>query len=98
MAEIRSAFGTAVRLARTRRRWTQEELAQASGVKRSYLSGIERGERNPSLEIQEKIATALGLTLGELMTATDEERERARQRHQARRRGGPESASPSQPR
>lgn len=87
MAEIRSAFGRAVRIARTRKGWSQEGLAHHAGLNRNYVSDIERGVRNPTLEVQEKIAAALGLSLGELMTAADSEREQ--QRRSAERRGKP---------
>lgn len=64
-----AAFGTQVRLARTERGLSQAALADASGLHRSYLGGIERGERNPSLANIERIALALGLSIGDLFTA-----------------------------
>jgi transcriptional regulator with XRE-family HTH domain len=45
---------------------SQEELAYRAGVHRTYLGGIERGERNPSLINIEAIAKALKVTLPEL--------------------------------
>jgi transcriptional regulator with XRE-family HTH domain len=73
---IRAAFGKAVRIGRVRRDWTQEELARRAGLERSYLSGIERGERDPGLEVQERIARALEMSLSELQAAAEEERPR----------------------
>lgn len=86
MAEIRSAFGRAVRFARQRKSWSQEELAQAAGLDRSHLSHIERGQRDAGLGVQERIATALGLTLTELIAQAEQEREH-RRRAAAERRG-----------
>lgn len=51
---------------RQRLRLSQEELAHRAGVHPTYLSAIERGERNPALENLYAIATALDVTLAEL--------------------------------
>ncbi len=61
-------FGKAVRKARTAAGLTQEELADHSGLDRSYIGGVERGERNPTLSVIEKIAEGLGVTLAELFS------------------------------
>ena len=45
---------------------TQEGLALAAGQDRSYVGGIERGERNPSLRVILRLAEALGVPPGEL--------------------------------
>jgi len=58
--------------ARTGTRWikyqahSQERLAFDSGVDRSYLGGIERGEENPTVDILERIAEILEIELHEL--------------------------------
>ncbi|AMK25082.1 MULTISPECIES: helix-turn-helix domain-containing protein [unclassified Sphingobium] len=52
---------------RTQKGWTQEQLAFEADVKRSYISEIESGKRNPSLDVVEKIAKALDVKLGLLM-------------------------------
>ena len=59
-------FGEAVRSARVAEGLTQEELADKSNIDRSYIGGVERGERNPTLAVIKKIAEGLGLSLGEL--------------------------------
>ena len=46
---------------------SQIALANKAKVDRTYIGGIERGERNPSLNMLEKIAKALGTSLSELM-------------------------------
>ena len=78
VAEIRTAFGRAVRFARLRRGMRQLDLAQAAQVSRSTIGHIERGSVDPSLSIQERIARALEMTPAQLLEATAEERERAR--------------------
>jgi transcriptional regulator with XRE-family HTH domain len=63
-----SRFGNAVRVARTRAGITQEELAERAGLDRSYIGGVERGDRNPTLIAIEKIAGGLGITLADLFS------------------------------
>jgi transcriptional regulator with XRE-family HTH domain len=50
--------------------WSQEELAERAGLDRTYVSGLERGVRNPSLLSQQRIADALGVQLHELLLAS----------------------------
>lgn len=45
--------------------WTQEELANNAGISKRYISHIEIGDRNPSLEVKKKIAMVLGEDLCE---------------------------------
>jgi transcriptional regulator with XRE-family HTH domain len=65
---IQEKFGKQVRAVRSLRGISQEELAFRAGVHRTYLGGIERGERNPSLKNIAAIAEALGMSLSELFT------------------------------
>jgi len=46
--------------------WSQEKLAEESGLHRTYVGGIERGERNVSLVNIKKISTSLGVSLSKL--------------------------------
>lgn len=57
--EICVLFGEAVRRARQARGLSQEEFADQVGVHRTYIGGIERGERNPTLTMINKIAAGL---------------------------------------
>lgn len=66
MKTIEKRFGERVRELRQAKGLSQEELAFKSGVHRTYLGGIERGERNPSLKNISAIAEALGVKLSEL--------------------------------
>lgn len=60
------AFGRQVRRLRASRGLSQEALADAAGLDRSYVGGIERGERNLSLTKIHKLAGALGAPVADL--------------------------------
>jgi transcriptional regulator with XRE-family HTH domain len=64
-----AAFGQAVRAIRNRRGLSQESLALECGLDRTYISGIERGTRNPSLTNILKIAASLEVPAAELFSA-----------------------------
>ena len=64
--DIKAAFGRRVRTLRKRERISQEQLALRCGLDRTYIGGVERGERNISIVNIEKIARALGLSLRDL--------------------------------
>ena len=61
-------FASSVRKARVAQSLSQEELAAKAGIDRTYVSGIERATRNPSLRTAERIAAALNIPLHELLT------------------------------
>jgi transcriptional regulator with XRE-family HTH domain len=61
-----AAFGQAIRAIRNRRGVSQESLALQCGLDRTYISGIERGTRNPSLTNILKLAASLDVRPGEL--------------------------------
>jgi transcriptional regulator with XRE-family HTH domain len=56
----KAKFGRTVRELRLARGWTQEYLANRSQLHPTYIGGVERGERNVSLENIVRIANALG--------------------------------------
>lgn len=64
---VKVLFGTRVRNLRLQRGWSQEKFAHAIGLDRSYMGGVERGERNVSLENICLIAQGLGVTPSELL-------------------------------
>jgi transcriptional regulator with XRE-family HTH domain len=68
---IQSIFGNNVRRIRESRGWSQEELSEQSELHRTYISGIERGTRNPTLEIVDKIAAALDVNPSFLLKKGD---------------------------
>lgn len=63
---IEYRFGKAIRQRRRELDLSQEELAERSGLHRNYISGIENGERNPSLKNIVKLATALEISVSDL--------------------------------
>lgn len=61
--DLSNSYGAAVRRHRELLRLSQEELAGRANIDRTYISGVERGVRNPTLEVMQRIATALGSDL-----------------------------------
>jgi len=68
MKTIEKQFGKRIRELRLARGLSQEKLAFKSGMHRTYLGSIERGERNPSLKNIAAIAEALGVSLSQLFS------------------------------
>ena len=68
MDDFQLAFGRHLRYLRNLRGLTQEEVAHRAGFHVTYLSGIERGRRNPSLKNIHAVAQALDAPVGELFT------------------------------
>lgn len=70
VGNLKSVFGGAVRSKRCELGFSQEELADRSGLHRTYISDVERGTRNPSLESIRKLAVALELSVSALFQRT----------------------------
>ena len=68
-------MGRKIKLARVARGWDQSELAFQAGVTTGFISHIEIGRKNPSMEVLKKIAEVLGVKVGELIddTTTDDQ-------------------------
>lgn len=64
----RNRLGRRVRFLRLKIGQSQEDLADVCGLDRTYVGGIERGERNPSLKNLLKIANALNVSMSELFS------------------------------
>jgi len=69
--DILQAFGDRIRELRKEAGWSQEELADEAELDRTYVGGIERGERNLALRNILKIAQTFGLTMSELLDGVD---------------------------
>lgn len=61
------ALGVAIKQARLERKISQEELAHRSGIDRSYMSSIERGQQNPGIASVLRIAKALEMSASKLL-------------------------------
>ena len=63
---VKEHLALQLRQLRREKGWSQEKLAEEASMHRTYLAGIERSLRNPSLENLIKLANALGVTMTEL--------------------------------
>jgi len=52
---------------RKERGWSQEDMAENVGLDRTYVSGIERQKKNPTIIVVERVAKALNCRLGDLL-------------------------------
>ena len=71
MTELRRRLGAAVRTRRLELGLSQDDLAEQSGLHRTYISDVERGERNVSLDNIGRIANALDTPISALFAKTD---------------------------
>lgn len=60
-------FSKKIKEVRLKKRLSQGDVAKILGVHRSYISGLERGVRNPSLITVQKVAKALGVSIKEIL-------------------------------
>jgi len=74
MRTLPQAFGAAVRRLREKAGHSQEGFARRADISRTYMSEIERGTTNVSLETVDKVASALGLPMSRLLAEAEGER------------------------
>lgn len=65
--DIRKRLGQNIRRLRLEKGWSQEDYADRAGIHRTYVSDIERGARNPTITVVEKLAGPFGVALGSLL-------------------------------
>jgi transcriptional regulator with XRE-family HTH domain len=65
--EIRARLGSNIRRLREARGWSQEDYADRAAIHRTYVSDIERGKRNPTITVVEKLAKPLEVSAGSLL-------------------------------
>lgn len=70
--DIRLQLGRNVRKFRLLRGWSQEELSFACGLDRTYISGVERGVRNPTVVVVSELAQALDVAPARLLDESAE--------------------------
>ena len=73
-----AAFGGAVRELRSQIGISQEQFGFRTALDRTYVSGIERGVRNPTLWVLRRVADGLGVAPSELLRMAEEGRMRSR--------------------
>lgn len=66
MMDVKSKIGNRIKELRVLNNMSQKELAYSSDLDRSYIAGVENGQRNISIVNLEKIAISLGVSLSEL--------------------------------
>lgn len=66
--DIKKKFGDKVKQLRLTRGLSQEGLANEAGLDRTYIPGIEKGERNVSITVIEKLAIALKVDISEFFS------------------------------
>lgn len=69
--DVRARLTRNIQALRRSKGWSQEELADRAGLHRTYISGVERGVRNPTLTVLDRIASALGVGIGDLTNPID---------------------------
>ena len=69
--EIQRQVGRNLKRIRKERGWSQEELAFESGLHRTYISGTERGARNPTIVILARLAKTLRVTVDQLVKSSE---------------------------
>ena len=65
--DVRHRLAANIKRLRKERGWSQETLADEAGLDRTYVSGIERVVRNPTVSVLERIGIALDCRLGDLL-------------------------------
>ena len=65
--DVRQRVGLNLQALRRAKGLSQEELAHRSGIHQTYLSGVERGKRNPSVMVMSRIAAALDADVEDLV-------------------------------
>lgn len=71
--DMRKLLGRNVQRIRQEKRLTQEQLAEISGFSQQYISGLEKGRRNPTIVTIYEIASALEVSHMDLVRPDDQE-------------------------
>ncbi|MFN3748262.1 MAG: helix-turn-helix domain-containing protein [Sphingorhabdus sp.] len=64
--DIHKRLGANLKRLRTAKGWSQEQFAFEAGIHRTYISDLERGARNPTISVVQRLADCLGVGVGQL--------------------------------
>ena len=65
--DVRQRLAANLRRLRNEKGWSQEEFADRAGIHRTYVSDLERGARNPTIEVIERLAKPFNVRVGSLL-------------------------------
>jgi len=65
--DVRETLAVNLQRIRREKHWSQEQLALETGIHRTYVSGLERGIRNPTITVVQKLAETLKVPFGALL-------------------------------
>lgn len=69
MSDVTAWVGHRIQSLRLERGWTQEQLAEYADLHVSYISTLEKGKKNPGIEVISRLSSAFQLTLSEFFSA-----------------------------
>ncbi|MBE9216384.1 helix-turn-helix transcriptional regulator [Plectonema cf. radiosum LEGE 06105] len=70
--KLDSYLGREIQRRRSEKGWSQEYLAENTGLHRTYISQLERGLKSPSIRVLNHITGALGVTMSEFLKGVEE--------------------------
>ncbi|WP_414562864.1 MULTISPECIES: helix-turn-helix domain-containing protein [unclassified Anabaena] len=71
-SKLDQILGLELQRHRTAKGWSQEYLAEVTGLHRTYISQLERGLKSPSIRVLSHITNALGMKMSEFLQAVEE--------------------------
>jgi len=71
-SQLDRILGLEIQRRRTEEGWSQEYLAENTGLHRTYISQLERGLKSPSVRVLSHITNALGLSMSDFLRAVEE--------------------------
>jgi transcriptional regulator with XRE-family HTH domain len=66
--DVHWRLGANLKRLRTAKGWSQEQFAFEAGIHRTYISDLERGARNPTISVVQRLADCLGVGIGDLLS------------------------------
>jgi transcriptional regulator with XRE-family HTH domain len=72
LSKLDQVLGLEIQRRRTEKSWSQEYLAEMTGLHRTYISQLERGLKSPSVRVLNHITKALGTTMSEFLHVVEE--------------------------